>query len=368
LGCPFGAFATSASCQQRFPVLHANQTRSSLQIATIEILSAQSLSSETARLPRRFSMTQTIKLIVSLIIFFFIFVNLVVLAVAALPLVKVLQGDSTRLGFKLVPESGSAVSAADIEKAIAVIGTRLDRFGVTSAVVERSEAQGEHLAVSLPPVDDLARIKAVIGYSGLLELKPLAKGTQVPYPTKEAAEKAAKEMGGDPYEVLKFVQRYDSDNTATEGWVVIEKTPVVTGLDMRDARATSSQYNSSNYQIDFSLTPEGAARISKWTSQHVGEHLAIILNREVRSAPMISGQINDRGQITGGFTKQSAENLAITLGSGTLPHKLELVSEQLVSSKSLAQQHIIQTGLSGLSLVALIAGFIYHRKKTLSLM
>jgi preprotein translocase subunit SecD len=304
-------------------------------------------------------MTLTKKLMVSLGIFFLISVNLGILVFAALPPFKVLQGNSTRLGLKLVPEAGGTISATDIETAITVIATRLDRLGVTTKVVERSALEGEHLTVTLPPDSDLERIKEVIRYSGRLELKPLAKGTQIPYPTKAAAEKAAKEAGSDSYEVLKYVQRYDSDTDAVEGWVVIEKTPVVTGIDVRDAIAISSQYNTSNYEIYFSLTSGGAARMSDWTSRHLGEHLAIILNHEVKSAPMVHGQIQDRVQISGSFTRQSAENLAIILNSGTLPHKLEVVNEQLISSKSLAQKPIVRMGVSGLTLAALIAGLFF---------
>jgi preprotein translocase subunit SecD len=243
-------------------------------------------------------MTQTKKLVVALVIFFLLFINLGVLAYAAFPLIKMFQGKAWRLGCKLVPESGAALSATDIEKAMAVIRSRLDRFGVSSATVERSTTPGEDFAITLPAVDDPERLKEVISYNGLLELKPLAKGTQVPYATREMAEKAAKEAVGEAFEVLKFVQRYDSDSDVTEGFVAIAKNPVVTGADMREARALASQYNSTNYEIAFTFTPEGAQRMADWTGKHIGEHLAIVLNREVKSAPVINGQIRDRAHQT----------------------------------------------------------------------
>jgi preprotein translocase subunit SecD len=309
-------------------------------------------------------MTRTKKVMILLIIYFLIFINPGELAYAALPHLKVLQGNSTRLGLKLVTASGTTVSEADIETAITVIATRLDRLGVTTKVVERSALEGEHLAVTLPPGSDLERIKEVIRYSGLLELKPLAKGTQIPYPTKEAAENAAKGLTGGPYEVFLYRARPDEGGSSVDGYVVLEKTPVVTGSDMRKAMAISNDYNRTDYQIDFSLTPEGTARLSDWTGRHIGEHLAIVLNNEVKSAPIIQGQISDRGQISGGFSKRSAENLAIILISGTLPHKLEVVNEQLIPSKSLAQKPIVSTGVSGLTLAALIADcfFVVSRR------
>jgi preprotein translocase subunit SecD len=303
-------------------------------------------------------MTQTKKLVVALALFLLIFINLGVLAYAAFPLIRIFQGKAVRLGCKLVPDPGATVSAADIEKAMEVIRARLNRLGVTSATVERSPTQGEDFAVTLPSVNEPERLKAVIHYYGLLELKPVAPGTQVPYAAREGAEKAAKEAGNEAFEVLKYVQRYDSDSVAQEGFVVIARKAIVTGSDMREATALASQYNSTNYEIAFSLTPEGALRMAAWTGQHVGEHLAIVLNGEVKSAPVINSQIHDRAQITGGFTRGSAEDLAIALNSGTLPHKLEFVSEQLISSKQLAQTPLIKTALFAVSLVTLVVGFI----------
>ena len=102
-------------------------------------------------------------------------------------------------------------------------------------------------------------------------------------------------------------------------WVVLEKNAVVTGMDMRNAQAGRSQYGGTNWEIDFQLTPGGATRFGDATGKHVGDNLAIVMNNEVRSAPTINSQITDRGQITGGFTQQSAEDLALILRSGALP-------------------------------------------------
>jgi preprotein translocase subunit SecD len=190
-------------------------------------------------LQRRLSVTQTKKLVVALVIFFLIFINLGVLAYAAFPLIKIFQGKAMRLGCKLVPDSGSAVSAADIDKAMAVIRARLDRLGVPSATVERSTTLGEDFAITLPPVNDPERLKEAIHYFGLLELKPVAKGTQIPYPSREAAEKAAKEAVGEAFEVLKYVQRYDKDSSAQEGFVVVARKAIITGDDMRELPSLS---------------------------------------------------------------------------------------------------------------------------------
>ncbi|HXI90546.1 MAG TPA: hypothetical protein VNO24_11080, partial [Blastocatellia bacterium] len=156
--------------------------------------------------------------------------------------------------------------------------------------------------------------------AGNLELKLVAKGTQVPYPTKEQAEAAAKSAspGGDQYtgqwETVPFRDRPDAGGALQEGWIVVSKSPVVTGLDIREASARPSEWARSEYQIDFSLTPDGATRFADATGRHVGDHLAIVVNKEVKSAPYLHSQIKGHAQISGNFTKQSAEDLARTLG------------------------------------------------------
>ncbi|HTF37485.1 MAG TPA: M14 family zinc carboxypeptidase, partial [Blastocatellia bacterium] len=109
--------------------------------------------------------------------------------------------------------------------------------------------------------------------AGNLELKLVAKGTQVPYPTKEQAEAAAKSAapGGDPYtaqwETVPFRDRPDASASVREGWIVVSKSPVVTGLDIREASARPSEWARSEYQIDFSLTPDGARRFADATGR-----------------------------------------------------------------------------------------------------
>jgi hypothetical protein len=155
---------------------------------------------------------------------------------------------------------------------------------------------------------------------GNLELKLVAKGTEVPYPTKAQAEAAAKSVqpGGDAYtaqwETAYYRERPGPDGSVREGWIVVAKNPVVTGLDMRDVSAKASEWARSEYQIDFFLMPDAARRLSEATSNHINDQLAIVLDGEVKSAPRINSEIGDQGQITGNFTKQSAEDLARALG------------------------------------------------------
>lgn len=255
------------------------------------------------------------------------------------------------------------------EQAKAIIENRVNAFGVTEPTIQRQGGEGTYqIVIQMPGVDDPERVKNTLNADSNLELKLVARGTSVPYPTKEQADTVAKTTppGGDPYtaqwETVFYRERPDSGGTTQEGWVVVGKTPVVTGLDMRDASARSSQYGGAAYEIDFSLTPDGARRFGDATSKHIKDQLAIVLNNEIKSAPSINSQINDRGQITGNFTKKTAEDLALVLRSGALPAKAVYLEERTVGP-SLGADSIRQgvtASVAGLLAVVVVMLFYYR--------
>ena len=255
------------------------------------------------------------------------------------------------------------------EQAKAIIENRVNAFGVTEPTIQRQGGEGTYqIVIQMPGVDDPERVKNTLNADSNLELKLVAKGTTIPYPTKEAAEAAAKTTppGTDPYtsqyEVVFYRERPDAGGAVQEGWVVVGKNAVVTGLDMRDASARSSQYGGASYEIDFSLLPEGARRFGDATGKHVGDQLAIVLNNEVKSAPRINSQINDRGQITGNFTKKAAEDLSLILRSGALPAKAVYLEERTVGP-SLGADSIRQgvtASIAGMLAVVVFMLFYYR--------
>jgi preprotein translocase subunit SecD len=280
-----------------------------------------------------------------------------------------------------VTEKGNSITAAlsetkqnelrekATEQAKAIIENRVNAFGVTEPTIQRQGGEGTYqIVIQMPGIDDPDRVKNTLNADSNLELKLVAKGTAIPYPTKEQAEAAAKTTppGTDSYtsqyEVVYYRERSDAGGAAQEGWIVLGKTPVVTGLDMRDASATSSQYGGASYEIDFSLLPEGARRFGDATSKHINDRLAIVLNNEVKSAPNINSQINDRGQITGSFTKKTAEDLALILRSGALPAKAVYLEERTVGP-SLGADSIRQgvtASVAGLLAVVVFMLFYYR--------
>ena len=219
------------------------------------------------------------------------------------------------------------------QQAMQIIEQRVNAFGVSEPTIQRQGASDAYeILLEMPGIEDPERVKNTLNADSNLELKPVAKNTTPPYPTKDAAEAAAKGLPGglDNYDIVPFHEGHGSAGGEGDGYIILEKTPIVTGLDMRDATASSSQYGGENYQINFSLTRGGASRFGDWTGAHIQDRLAIELNNEVKSAPTIQAKISDRGEITGSFTQQAAEDLALVLRSGALPAKVKYLEERTV--------------------------------------
>jgi preprotein translocase subunit SecD len=218
------------------------------------------------------------------------------------------------------------------EQAKQIIENRINAFGVAEPTIQRQGSNDQYeILLEMPGVDDPERVKATLNAESQLDLKAVAKNTQIPYPTEDAAKQALAALPGGPdnYDVLP-IHEGRTGASPIDGFVIVEKNAVVTGMDMRDAQASSGQYGGENYQINFSLSPDGARRFGDWTGAHIGDNLAIVLNNVVKSAPTIQAKITDRGQITGSFTQTDADDLALILRSGTLLARVQYLEQRTV--------------------------------------
>jgi len=144
---------------------------------------------------------------------------------------------------------------------------------------------------------------------------------------------------------------------------VVEVPAIIDGSELRNASATQSQGGrADDFEIDFSLKKAGADKFGAWTGSHINEYMGVVLNGEVRSIAFIKSQIYDRGQISGRFTKQTAEDLALTLRSGALPAPIEYLEERTVGP-SLGADSIragVRASLYGLAFVVFFM-LLYYR-------
>ena len=114
--------------------------------------------------------------------------------------------------------------------------------------------------------------------------------------------------------------------------------------------------------VGFSLTNDGARRFERVTSENIGKRLAIVLDGRVQSAPVIQDRISDSGEITGSFTSQEANDLALVLRSGALPASMDYMEERTVGA-SLGVDSIrqgVMASLIGLFGVALFMVTYYR--------
>jgi preprotein translocase subunit SecD len=267
--------------------------------------------------------------------------------------------------FRLGQDEQNQLRERATEQAKQIIENRINAFGVTEPNIQRHGGAGSYqILLQMPGIDDPERVKTTLNADSNLELKAVAKNTTFPYATEQAARDALPTVpgGADKHEVIRYRERSPETGTSSEGWAIVEKDPIVTGLDMRDASASPTAAGSDNHEIHFTLTPGGAGRFSTWTGQHINDRLAIVLNNEIKSAPTIESQISDRGRITGSFTKRAAEDLALVLRSGALPAKVSYIEERTVGP-SLGADSIRQgvtASVAGLAAVVIVM-LVYYR-------
>jgi preprotein translocase subunit SecD len=273
------------------------------------------------------------------------------------------------ISWSLSTQTQAKLSDSAVEQALKIIDGRINQFGVTEPTLQRQGAASLHqILLQMPGQDDPERVKALIGSESHLQLMKVADNSDPgrPFPSEDAAKAA---LGGTvpPNRViLPFTER-DSSNKQTQQpnqkpdkYLILETPAIVEGSELRDASPSSR--TGSDYNIDFHLKPAGAQAFGEWTGKSIGKYLAIVLNNEVKSAPVIKGQIFDTGTIEGKFTKESADDLALTLKSGALPAPIEYVEERTVGP-SLGADSIragVEASLGGLALVVVFMLFYYR--------
>ncbi len=255
-----------------------------------------------------------------------------------------------------------------VEQALKIIESRINAFGVKEPTLQRHGAQSSgQILLQMPGVDDPERIKKLIGAESNLSLMKLAGDSFQTYPTEEAAKAS---LGGTIPANRKIFPYSERDEGSTpsqaqpkvQQFMVVEYPAIVEGNELRDARASTQSGADGDYQIQFNLKPAGAQKFGDWTGKNIGKYLAIVLNGEVKSAPVIQGQIFDSGQIQGRFTKSSAEDLALTLKSGALPAEIEYQEERTVGP-SLGADSInagVRASAGGLIFVVIFMLFYYR--------
>jgi len=226
-----------------------------------------------------------------------------------------------------------------IEASIETIRRRVDAFGTTEPLIQR-EGQNRIL-VQVPGISDVERLKALIGETGKLEFKLVDFSAD--------AQQAAATKQVPPGDELVY-----SNDTPPIPYVLKSRT-LLTGENLVDA-TPGFDAQTGEPVVNFKFDTAGARRFGKVTQENVGLPFAIVLDGKVISAPVIREPIlGGSGQISGGFTVERANDLAVLLRSGALPAKLTVIEERTVGASLGADS--VESGkkaaLMGLALVML---------------
>jgi preprotein translocase subunit SecD len=258
----------------------------------------------------------------------------------------------------------SNAAAASIE----TINRRVNNLGTSESTIVR---QGlDRILIQFPGLKDTKELKALIGETAKLTFHEVH-----PSMSAEDAKQSSVPAG---YKIYPS----DKDDGGPSEYLLREQ-PVVQGEDLADAQPGFDS-RTSEPVINFRFNQVGARKFANFTKDNVGRPFAIVLDDKVLSAPVIREPIlGGSGQISGNFTVESTNKLAVQLRSGSLPTKLTIVEERTVGpslgADSIADGKLAGT-IGGVAVVVLTilaygtfgifacVGLIVHLIMTLALM
>ena len=211
------------------------------------------------------------------------------------------------------------------DQALEIIRRRIDEIGTNEPnILKRGN---DRILVELPGLDDPQRIKSLLGKTANLTFRFISNENEDSFGVEK----------------LSYENSQDED--------LVSKRIIFSGDNLLDAQPRMNNQTNETV-VSFSLDRVGAKRFGKATSSGIGKQLAIVLDGKIISAPVIRETIaSGSGQISGGFTFQSATDLALLLRSGALPAPLEIIEERTVGPD--LGQDSIDAGI-----IALIVGFL----------
>ena len=229
--------------------------------------------------------------------------------------------DGKELVYQLRKEEVDYIYDNAVQQGMETIRNRIDAFGVSEPSIQ---VQGERrILVQLPGVDDFKAAKELIGKTARLEFK-LVNETMSP--------ETAKAQGIPPGNEILYEKVKDkkTGKTLEEIPYLVQKRVLLTGDMLTNAEVRyDSDFNEPYVSINFNSL--GGMIFFEVTSKNVKKRLAIVLDDNVVSAPVIQEKIaGGRAQVTGSFTTEEAKILAISLRAGALPAPIKYLEERSV--------------------------------------
>jgi preprotein translocase subunit SecD len=274
-----------------------------------------------------------------------------------LPEYNLSPGAENTYTLTMKPQMLSDLKNKAVSQAIETIRSRIDSLGVSEPTIQEHGLGQYQILVQLPGVDDPERVKSIMQSTAMLEIKQVLGG---PYSSEDAARQ---DKGGVLPPDAILMQGHGAPGTPgdQEAWYLVSRVSAVRGKDLRDAQASTDQNGQPD--VTFTLTGEGGQRFYSFTSAHVGEGLAVVLDNRVQEVANIKEAIRDTGTISGGsMSQQQAKDLSMILRSGALPAGIKYLEERTVgpSLGSDSIRHGVNAAIIGM-LAVLIFMLVYYR-------
>ncbi|NQT46584.1 MAG: protein translocase subunit SecD [Candidatus Omnitrophica bacterium] len=300
----------------------------------------------------------------------------------------VIQIDSAKLPPEWKAKENAVREATD--RALEIIRNRIDQFGVLEPTIQRQGV--DKIIIQLPGITDRQRAIDIIGKTAHLEFKIVEEDPDLlrtAFDIEEEVEEAPQEsfpedVVADPQEPSEGTEEFETKvakaledtlkkaelQKRLEGYelkklgketILVKKEAVLTGETLVEATVAFSQSGFNEPYVSLTFNNKGGAIFAKVTSTNIGRRLAIVLDGVIKSAPVIRERIpSGRAQITGNFSVDEANDLAIILNAGALPAPIKIVEERTVGptlGKDSVQRGMRAIAMGGMAVLLFMAAY-----------
>lgn len=260
--------------------------------------------------------------------------------------------EENTLSYILDPKAVKEIKESAVEQSLEVVRNRVDQFGVSEPIIQR---QGTNqVVVQLPGVTDPERAINLIGKTAQLTF----------HMVDDTVSESEAASGNIPFDDIIMYQKHTDKATGAVSKIpfVLKRDVVLTGDYLTDAQVSLN----SNYGqpiVEFKLDAAGSKLFEELTGENIGKRMAIVLDDNVYSAPVIKSKIpGGSAYIDGMSSMQEAKDLAIVLRAGSLPAPVKIEENRTVGP-SLGQDSInagVKASIIGFALIVVFMG-VYYR-------
>jgi preprotein translocase subunit SecD len=257
------------------------------------------------------------------------------------------------------PQIERSLEEKTVQQAIETINDRVNSLGVSEPKVAPYSLGANQILVELPGISDTDQVKNAIQSTARLEIHAVDDDPSG-YSDEQSALAAA---GGSVPADEELVHGSGQMATGSDAdrVFVVNRAPVVSGTDFRSADPSTNP-NTGQKMVQFTLTDEAGNRFYDYTSANVGKSMAVVMGNRVREVAVIKSGIHDTGEIEGSFSQDEVTMLSKLLRTGALPTSLIFLEERNVGA-SLGADSIREGVTAAIVGVLVVMAFmlIYYR-------